>query len=148
MTARIISSTTMLLLSILLCSVSSTIAFMSTEGVIATAKNNNRPTKWTSALRYKDVEDNDFSLDSIEITRTSSSSIESTLKVSTEDLPNLPRSYVKKMTDLGEFPSDSMSEVEMLLGRICMVASVWLIGNEIFTGVDLPDQIMAAIGKL
>ena len=52
------------------------------------------------------------------------------------------------MTDLGEFPSDSMSEVEMLLGRICMVASVWLIGNEIFTGVDLPDQIMAAIGKL
>ena len=101
-----------------------------------------------TSLRYKDVEDNDYSLDPIAITATTSPLFEESSNISVDHLPDLPRSYVKKMTDLGEFPSDTMSEAEMLIGRVCMIASLWLIGNEVFTGVGFADQITNWIGKL
>ena len=148
------NSIAMLLLSLLY---SSTLTFaFTTRGCSSEAtikrdyimnKQNMGSSTFVTAVHYKDVEDNDYSLDSVDIKRTRIVSNTPT-DISSEDVLDLPRSYVKKMTDMGEFPSDSMSEAEMLVGRVCMIASLWLIGNEILTGIGFADQIMNGIGKL
>ena len=143
------ASIAMLLLCLLHSSVL-TSAFMvarKSNGGTATRGDIVGSNKFATTLYYKDVEDNGYGLDPIDIT-TTRSVIEATSKISSDDIPDLPRSYVKKMTDLGEFPSDTMSEVEMVIGRVCMIASLWLIGNEILTGVGFADQIIGGIGKL
>lgn len=56
---------------------------------------------------------------------------------------DLPKSFIERRPEYRDVFSeiDSLDTFEMTIGRIAMVASLVLLGNELMTGCSLPEQI-------